>query len=289
MLDGLAWGVEPLALVTQLADFDAHAPIARRVESLLRAGTPLPEALAQLKAPATLVEAARLGGELNAHDAAGLRARAADDGRREARLTVLNGLALPLLTFLIASMTIATSQRMWMDVPGMHLPTWVPGTAWGLLLLSVLIIAAAVMPSFGARLNRLPGLRWIGARRRAARWADLLALTITRDGDLSETLTALGAAQVARQVAAGTSLPDALQRHVVGRQIVPAIRALPPAHWARALSNRARHLAAAADRAAHLWAIALRVSGTLLAALVVSAWLIAVYASMGGAPEAVVR
>jgi hypothetical protein len=285
LLDGLAWGVEPLALMESLAAFPAHAPVADRLTGLLRAGTPLPEALTQLGAPVALIEAARLGKQLNAHAAAGLRARVADDGRREARLTVLNGLALPLLTLLIASAVIASSARVWADLPGVTLPAWVPWTAWGLLAASLLAIGAVMVPRFGALLRRLPGLGWIGARRRAARWADLLALTGRRNGSLPDALTALGAPGLARRISAGTALPDALRHHPTGRQLAPGLRSVPPAQWPRALEDQARRLVAAADRRAWQWAIGLRTGGTLAAAIVVGAWLIAIYGNLGTLPE----
>lgn len=284
LIDGLAWGVEPLALVEALAAFEVHAPIARRLADRLRAGMPLADALRQLRAPRALVEAAQVGTQLNAHAAAGLGARIAEDGQQVARVMVLGGLGLPLLTLLIASSTLANSRRIWAAVPGITLPGWIIPAAWGALVLSLVIVATVALPRLRVRLARIRGLGWIGARRRAARWADVLALTAARDGSLPDALTALGAEGVARQISAGTPLPDALGRHATGRHLAPALRGLPPTQWPRALTDQARRLVMRADRNAERWAIALRTGGTLLAAVIIGAWLLAFYTGLFALP-----
>lgn len=284
LLDGLAWGVPPERLLDSVAT-SLKAVEVRAVHQDLVAGRPLAEALKARGAPSEVVEAARLGDRLNAQAAVGLRSRAAAAGTLSDRVELLGGLALPLVTLsTIASAAIGFG---WELEPGIGLapPMWVLWTARILSLGGLVLAAGLAVPAVGRLLIRLPGLGWIGRRRRAARLADLLAITLRAGGDPRATLQRLGAARCARALDSGVPLPEALRRHPDGRRLAAALSGLGPASWPTALSDCAARLAAeAADRSA-TWATGIRIGGTMIAAGLATVWLLWIYGGLGGLPS----
>lgn len=284
ILDGLAWGVPPDRLLQIIAGA-TKTPALEAVRRDLQAGQPFAAALEARGAPVELVEAARVGATLNDQAAVGLRSRAAAAGTISDRIEVLGGLFLPLVT--LGTIASAAASQVWVDLV-VDPPVWVPWTARILSLLGLVLAIGLAVPVVGRFAGRLPGLGWIGRRRRAARMADLLALALRDGGDPAAVLEQLNAARVAHAITSGTPLPEALRRHPDGRPLSRALEGLGPASWPIGLRDAAARLAAEAERRSAVWASGLRIGGTLAAAALATAWLLWIYSGFGTLPTRMV-
>lgn len=283
LLDGLAWGIDPAETLSILAARPEHAYLQAVLADVGR-GQSLADALERRGAPPELVQAARVGARLSTPASAGLRTRAAMRSQADGRFALLSGLALPLASLVVALGVVWTTRAALAGLPAAAPPAWIEGGVLAAFGVGLVILVAVALPVVGRTLARLPGLGWIGRRRRAARLADMLALTLHADADPIAAAESLNAPGIARALRAGEALPAALVRSPDGRLLAPCLDGIDARRWPTALHDAAGRLVADVTERTGAWALTLRIGGTLVAAALIGFWLLWIYGAVAAVP-----